>query len=135
MRRYITPTYVIYFILMSLLLNGYMLVKTSPLTLLAIIPLFVLLNSLVGIKPAGTKKLRLKLCNHGTLLLTIFVGSLIPSLIWHIVLAFLTIPKTYMDFVWSLVYCIVASSILFCSSSVSKNSLRFGILFSSYKSS
>lgn len=113
MRRYITPTYVIYFILMSLLLNGYMLVKTSPLTLLAIIPLFVLLNSLVGIKPAGTKKLRLKLCNHGTLLLTIFVGSLIPSLIWHIVLAFLTIPKTYMDFVWSLVYCIVASAILF----------------------
>ena len=90
-----------------------MLVKTSPLTLLAIIPLFVLLNSLVGIKPAGTKKLRLKLCNHGTLLLTIFVGSLIPSLIWHIVLAFLTIPKTYMDFVWSLVYCIVASAILF----------------------
>ena len=113
MRRYITPTYVIYFILMSLLLNGYMLVKTSPLTLLAIIPLFVLLNSLVGIKPAGTKKLRLKLCKHGTLLLTIFVGSLIPSLIWHIVLAFLTIPKTYMDFVWSLVYCIVASAILF----------------------
>ncbi len=98
---------------MSLLLNGYMLVKTSPLTLLAIIPLFVLLNSLVGIKPAGTKKLRLKLCKHGTLLLTIFVGSLIPSLIWHIVLAFLTIPKTYMDFVWSLVYCIVASAILF----------------------
>ena len=113
MRRYITPTYVIYFILMSLLLNSYMLVKTSPLTLLAIIPLFVLLNSLVGIKPAGTKKLRLKLCKHGTLLLTIFVGSLIPSLIWHIVLAFFTIPKTYMDFVWSLVYCIVASSILF----------------------
>ena len=113
MKRYITPTYVIYFILMSLLLNGYMLVKTSPLTLLAIIPLFVLLNSLVGIKPAGTKKLRLKLCKHGTLLLTIFVGSLIPSLIWHIVLAFLTIPKTYMDFVWSLVYCIVASAILF----------------------
>lgn len=113
MKRYITPTYVIYFILMSLLLNSYMLVKTSPLTLLAIIPLFVLLNSLVGIKPAGTKKLRLKLCKHGTLLLTIFVGSLIPSLIWHIVLAFLTIPKTYMDFVWSLVYCIVASAILF----------------------
>ena len=113
MKRYITPACIIYFILMSLLLNSYMLVKTSPLMLLVIIPLFVLLNSLVGIKPTGTKKLRLKLCNHGTLLLTIFVCSLIPSLIWHIVLAFLTIPKTYMDLVWSLVYCIVASAILF----------------------
>ncbi len=113
MKRYITPACIIYFILMSLLLNSYMLVKTSPLVLLVIIPLFVLLNSLVGIKPTGTKKLRLKLCNHGTLLLTIFVYSLIPSLIWHIVLAFLAIPKTYMDLVWSLVYCIVASAILF----------------------
>ena len=113
MKRYITPACIIYFILMSLLLNSYMLVKISPLMLLVIIPLFVLLNSLAGIKPTGTKKLRLKLCNHGTLLLTIFVGSLIPSLIWHIVLAFLTIPKTYMDLVWSLVYCIVASTILF----------------------
>ena len=113
MRRYITPACVIYFILISLLLNSYMLVKTSPLMLLGIIPLFVLLNSLVGIKPTGTKKLRLKLCNHGTLLLTIFVCSLIPSLIWHIVLAFFTISKTYMDLVWSLVYCIVASAILF----------------------
>ena len=113
MKRYITPACIIYFILMSLLLNSYMLVKISPLMLLVIIPLFVLLNSLVGIKPTGTKKLRLKLCNHGTLLLTLFVGSLIPSLIWHIVLAFLTIPKTYMDLVWSLVYCIVASTILF----------------------
>ena len=64
-------------------------------------------------KPTGTKRLRLKLCNHGTLLLTIFVWSLIPSLIWHIVLAFHTIPDTYMDFVWSFVYCVVASAILF----------------------
>ena len=113
MKRYITPASIIYFILMSLLLNSYMLVKTSPLMLWIIIPFFVLLNSLVGIKPTGTKNLRLKLCNHGALLLTIFVCSLIPSLIWHIVLAFLTIPKTYMDLVWSLVYCIVASSIIF----------------------
>lgn len=113
MKRYITPACIIYFILMSLLLNSYMLVKASPFMLLIIIPLFILLNSLVGVKLTGTKKLRLKLCNHGTLLLTIFVCSLIPSLIWHIVLAFLTIPNTYMDLVWSMVYCIVASAILF----------------------
>ncbi|MBR3878825.1 MAG: triacylglycerol lipase [Clostridia bacterium] len=113
MKRYITPSCTIYFILMSLLLNSYVLVKASPFMLLIIIPLFIILNSFSGIKPAGTKKLRLKICNHGTLLLTIFVCSLIPSLIWHIVLAFLTIPDTYMDLVWSIVYCIVASAILF----------------------
>ncbi len=113
MKRYITPACIIYFVLMSFLLNSYMLVKASPFVLLIIIPLFLLLNSLPGTKLTGTKKLRLKLCNHGALLLTIFVCSLIPSLIWHIVLAFLTIPKAYMDLVWSIVYCVVASAVLF----------------------
>jgi triacylglycerol lipase len=103
----------IYFILMSLLLNSYMLVKALPFMLLIIIPVFIFLNLFVGMKPTGTKRLRLKLCNHGTLLLTIFVCSLVPSLIWHIVLAFRTIPDTYIDLIWSILYCVAASAILF----------------------
>ena len=113
MKRNITPACIMYFILMSLLLNSYMAVKASPFLLWFIIPLFILLNALVGIKPKGTRNLRLRLCNHGNLLLTVFACSLIPSVIWHIVLAFLTIPNTFMDLVWSMVYCIVASAILF----------------------
>ncbi|MBE5817476.1 MAG: triacylglycerol lipase [Clostridiales bacterium] len=113
MKRYIAPINVVYFIVTCLLLNSYMLVKAFPYTLFIIIPLFILLNALVGTKPAGTKRLRLKLCNHGTLLLAIFVCSLIPSIIWHAVLAFITIPNAYMDLIWSLVYCIVASAVLF----------------------
>jgi triacylglycerol lipase len=103
----------IYFILMSLLLNSYMLVKALPFMLLIIIPVFIFLNLFVGMKPTGTKRLRLKLCNHGTLLLTIFVCSLVPSLIWHIVLAFRTIPDAYIDLIWSILYCVAASAILF----------------------
>lgn len=113
MKRYITPACMIYFILMSLLLNSYMLVKALPFMLLIIIPVFIFLNLFVGMKPTGTKRLRLKLCNHGTLLLTIFVCSLVPSLIWHIVLAFRTIPDTYIDLIWSILYCVTASAILF----------------------
>ncbi|MBO5306281.1 MAG: hypothetical protein J6B12_05905, partial [Clostridia bacterium] len=113
MKRYMTPVDIIYFILITFLINSYMLAKAFPILLLIIIPLFILLNLLPGMKPKGTKKLRLKLCNHGTLLLIIFVCSLIPSIIWHTVLAFLTIPDAYMDLVWSALYCIVASAILF----------------------
>ena len=113
MKRYITPACIVCFVLMSFLLNSYMLVKAFPLILWILIPLFILLNALPGIKPAGTKSLRLKICNHGTLLLTVFVCSLIPSLLWHAVLAFLTVPHAYMDLVWSMVYCIVASAVLF----------------------
>ena len=113
MKRYITPACIVCFVLMSFLLNSYMLVKAFPLILWILIPLFILLNALPGIKPAGTKSLRLKICNHGTLLLTVFVCSLIPSLLWHAVLAFLTVPHAYMDLVRSMVYCIVASAVLF----------------------
>ena len=113
MKRYITPNCIIYYILINLLLNSYMLIKTFPVLLFIIIPLFILLNLLVGTKPTGTKNLRLKVCNHGTLLLTMFVCSLIPSLICHIVLAFLTIPNSYMDLIWSIVYCVLAFAILF----------------------
>ena len=113
MKRYMTPAGIFYFLLTSFLINSYMLAKASPLTLLAIVPLFLLLNLFPGMKPKGTKLLRLRFCNHGTLLLAIFVWSLIPSIVWHAVLAFLTIPNAYMDLVWSLVYCIVASAILF----------------------
>lgn len=113
MKRYITPVYIFYFILTCFLLNSYVLAKTLPYTLFMIIPLFLLLNILPGTKQNGTKRLLLKVCNHGTLLLTIFVCSLIPSLLWHTVLAFLTIPDAYMSLIWSIVYCIVASAILF----------------------
>ena len=113
MKKYITPFYVSAFLLMSVLLNSFMLIKKAPYALAIIIPLFLSMNLLLGMSPKGTKKLRLRVCNHGTLLLTVFVGSLIPSLVWHAVLAFLTIPDTYMDLIWSMVYCIVASAILF----------------------
>lgn len=113
MKRYITPTGILYFILASFLLNSYLLVKASPYTLFLLIPLFLLLNAVPGMHLADAKSRRLKLCNHGTLLLAIFVCSLIPSILWHGALAFLTIPHAYMDLVWSLLYCIVASGILF----------------------
>ncbi|MBO7157682.1 MAG: triacylglycerol lipase [Clostridia bacterium] len=98
---------------MSFLLNSYMLAKALPHTLVVIIPLFLLLNALAGTKPKGTNSRRLKLCNHGNVLLAVFVGSLIPSILWHILLAFRSIPETPMDLVWSAVYSFVASAILF----------------------
>lgn len=113
MRKYITLSNVIYFILISILLNSYMLVKASPYFLIPIIPLFLLLNIIPGIRPRGTKKLRIKLCNHGTVLLALFAFSLIPSLIWHTVLAFRLLPDAYMELIFSALFCIVLSAILF----------------------
>lgn len=113
MRRYFTLPNVIYFVLFSILLNSYMLIKTSPYLLILIIPVFVLLNMLAGIRPAGTKSIRIKLCNHGATLLALFTFSLIPSLIWHIILAVQTLPEAHMDLIFSALFCILLSALLF----------------------
>lgn len=113
MRRYLTLPNIIYFILISILLNSYMLIKRSPYSLIWIIPLFVLLNLLAGMRPRGTKKLRIRVCNHGAVLLTLFTLSLIPSLIWHILLAIHTLPGAYTDLLFSALFCILASALLF----------------------
>lgn len=113
MKKHITLPNILYFIVITVLLNSYVLVKASPYSLIAIIPLFLLLNIIPGIRPKGTKKLRLKLCNHGTVTLTLFAFSLIPSLIWHAMLAFRLLPDLYMEFLYSALYCILLSAILF----------------------
>ena len=113
MKKHIRSSSILYLLLMSFLLNSYLLVKAFPWLLTLTIPLFLLLNILPGMHPNGARSLRLKFCNHGTILLTIFVGSLIPSLLWHAVLAVRFIPHAYTDLLWSAVYCVVGSAILF----------------------
>ena len=113
MKRYITFSNIIFFILSVFLFNSYLLIKKIPYLLLLIIPLFILLNILPGIKLNGTKKLRLKFCHHGTATLFIFILSLIPSIIWHVVLAFRLLPQNYLDFIFSALLCIIFSAIFF----------------------
>jgi triacylglycerol lipase len=113
MKKQITFLNTIYFILISVLLNSYVLLKHEPYLLIAVIPLFILANILPGISPRGTKKLRIRLCNHGTVLLSVFVFSLVPSAVWHVFLAFRYVPGEYMQLIYSALYCIAASAIIF----------------------
>jgi triacylglycerol lipase len=113
MKKQITFLNTIYFILISVLLNSYVLVNHEPYLLIAVIPLFILANILPGISPRGTKKLRIRLCNHGTVLLSVFVFSLVPSAVWHVFLAFRYVPGEYMQLIYSALYCIAASAIIF----------------------
>lgn len=113
MKRYCTLPNIVCFILVSILFNSYMLIKDRPLLLILGIPLFLVLNILPGIRPAGTRQLRLKLCNHGTVLLALFAFSLIPSLVWHGVLAFCLLPAGYADLLFSMLFCAVSSALFF----------------------
>jgi triacylglycerol lipase len=70
-------------------------------------------NLFAGTLGLKTEKLRLKICGHGTVLLTVFVWSLAVAVAWHAVLAFYTLPNNYMRLIWSAVFCVCAEAIVF----------------------
>ena len=102
-----------YFIIISFLFNSYMLVKHNPLLLIVLIPLYIIMNVFPGIKPEGTKRMNLRICNHGAVLLAIFAWSLIPSVLWHIFLAVRILPDGLADLLFSALYCVISSAIVF----------------------
>ena len=112
MKKCMTPINIVYFLITSIIVNSYLLVKLSSYILFAIIPLFLTINIVAGLR-LDTKRKRIKLCNHGSVLLAVFSASLIPSIIYHIVLAFITIPHSYLDLIYSAIFCTVASSVVF----------------------
>jgi len=113
MKRYITVKNAIYFILLSAVLNGFMLLKISLFNMIWMIPAFIYLNVNPGMRLIVTKNWRLRLCNHGTTVLALFVCSLIPSMIYHVALGVFTEPSAHMDILFGAVYCIVLSAIFF----------------------
>ena len=113
MKRHITPVNIGYFLLLTVVFNSYMLIKNALWTLAIIIPAFLALSILPGTSPRGTKRLKWRICNHGTTVLSIFTWTLIPSLLWHMALAFLTLPENYLDLIFSALYCILFSALFF----------------------
>lgn len=77
------------------------------------IPVFAFINLFAGIFCIKVKSVRLKICYHGAVMLSFFVPSVIISVIYHIVIAIVTIPSDYMIFIWSAVVCICVQSVLF----------------------
>lgn len=60
-----------------------------------------------------TKSRRLKFCCHGAVLLSSFTLSTLVSVIYHIILAFRTIPDNYWTFIWSAVICVCVEALVF----------------------
>jgi len=113
MKKHVSFLNLIYLTLTVVLLNSYMIVKQYPLLLIAVIPLFILVNVLPGMKPKGAKRISIRLCNHGSVLLTIFIFSLVFSLVWHGVLAFELLPDEYLELIFSALYCAGLSALIF----------------------
>lgn len=104
---------IIYILFFSIIANSYILVKNNINFLIILLPIFAFINLFAGVFCIKVKSVRLKICYHGAVLLSFFVPSVIISVIYHIVIAVVTIPDNYMTLVWSVVVCICIQSILF----------------------
>lgn len=113
MKKLLTLPNVLHLWLFCVIANSYVAIVAQPLLLLAIVPAFLFLNVLAGIWEPETDSKRLKFCHHGGVLLFLFAASLIPSVIYHIVLASVTWDGQIKTFIFSALFCICAEAIVF----------------------
>ncbi|MBR3594000.1 MAG: triacylglycerol lipase [Clostridia bacterium] len=90
-----------------------MLVRRLPLSLVVLVPVFLLANLLAGAKSYSSKNIKLKVCYRGTLLLTSLFLSVILSVGYHIIFALVTIMDIKATLGWSLLYCFIVHFIVF----------------------
>lgn len=93
--------------------NSYLLLTREIRWLFLLIPLYLMMHGLAGIKGYPTKSLRLMICHHGAVLLKAFLGSLPLSIVYQILLAVRYLPDRPMIFVWSALLCIGAEAAVF----------------------
>lgn len=113
MRRFFTPLNVLYWLVFCVIANCYLLVRDRLAWLYLLVPVFLWLVIFAGAFFRKKTALRYRICNHGGVLLGVFYCSLLVSLAYHAVLAFLTLPDDYMTLVWSAVTCVCVSAAVF----------------------
>lgn len=120
---------IIFLILFTLSANSFVIMKCNPLFSVIVVIAFLLANILPGFTERKIPNIHLKVCNHGAECLTIFSLSVILSIVYHIIMAFLLLPQDYVTYIFSALICVVAHVILFWNGIISVycTSLQLGI--------
>ena len=121
---------VLYVILLSVAVNSFMLIKyVSPWLIALFLPIYAFTLIFSGIKIPKTKNIRWKICFHGAAMLSIFLFTAIISVLYHIILAFFTIPNNYWDLIFSFIVCYAFMSVFFLGAviCVYSTSIQLGI--------
>ncbi len=104
---------ILYGVMYAVGANAYVAVAQQPRHLWWVLPLLLVINGVAGLYTPKVFRLRIRTVQHGAVLLTAFLISTVLSVVAHVVLAIYTIPRDYMTFIWSAVFCIVAHAVLF----------------------
>ena len=113
MKRFITPLNLFYSALVCIVANAYILIDFSQWFLLILSVLFLFINLFVGLLTSETKRIRLRLCHHGGVLLGAFAMSLLVSITYHVVLAICTFETDFPLLLHSMIWCFLTSAYIF----------------------
>lgn len=97
-------------ILISFMANSFGLMKAAPLSLVAIIPAFLLVNIFAGTLLPRLPNKKLLICQHGTVMLYAFYVSILLTTVYQIFFVTKTDTAT---FIWNLVVCVSVHFIVF----------------------
>ena len=112
MKRLFRPLNFLYLFIFCFIANSFALIYRFPLSLIAIVPLFLFICIAAGFILLRTGKVRLRVLYHGAVLLCIFVISVIVSCIYHGILAVYLLPENYRFFLWSGLFCFILEVLL-----------------------
>lgn len=106
-------TILLYTVLTACVTNSYVVIAAQAAWLWVVLPLFVFINAFAGARGVDMRSRRLRICHHGAVLLRVFLGSTLLSLVFHAVLAYRVIAHDLLLFVWSALFCIALEAIVF----------------------
>lgn len=93
--------------------NSYALITQAPIILLALVPMFLSVNIFAGRLIVDTRKKALRFCCHGTTLLIAFCGSVVLSIIYHLILLIKAFPHDLGFFMGSAIFCACTNALIF----------------------
>ena len=107
-----TPIF-LWILLYAFASNAFLLIRQTGWWLLPVLGILLYCNLLVGIPMLQVHSRRMKICNHGRVMLTVFPATAILSVIAQIVLAFTQLPNDPRSYLFSLIFCIGTQLLLF----------------------
>ena len=100
-------------VLTLLIANSFLFLRDHRWSLLIMIPILLAVVLLSGLCTIRTHSLRLRLCHHGVVLLSVFQLSGMVGILYHLVLAIFMIPDDLLPFSGSILQCVLVEGLLF----------------------
>ena len=115
--------------LYALVANSFFVLRHLPLLIPLALCVFGVIHIAPGFAVKDVNRPRLRICLHGAECLTVFLGSALLSIGWHLYLAFQLMPLSWTDWLWSALLAFVVEMLLFWNGilSVYFTSVQLGI--------